>query len=379
MSSRQCLVYSILEFFNSECEGLVKDGKEDDSESLEVVMECLERVYNVSLKNPSDKSKFHADKSLIEIFESATNFKVDTQTFPTDEDKDKAEKLKTQGNSLMKEGKCEEAINCYDEALKLDWTNAVYWCNRAAACSKLNKHEEAIKNCEESLKLDPEYGKAYGRMGTAFMALEEYRKARDSFAKAKEIEPGNSLYTTNLNAAEEKLRETNENSSSAPQGTVPGGGASNFMSSIFSNPGIMNMASQFMANPQMQQMMSNMMTGFGGMTGDDQSAGHQHTPNPAGGPPDSEGTTTPESNTGTANTNTGTGGTNTGTGGTNPEGGMGAGGYSSIFQFATQMAQQLEQANPELVNSLRQTMQGTSGGTTGPNQNTDDPNQNAKE
>ena len=39
-------------------------------------MECLERVYNVSLKNSSDKSKFHVEKSLIKIFESTTDFKV---------------------------------------------------------------------------------------------------------------------------------------------------------------------------------------------------------------------------------------------------------------------------------------------------------------
>ena len=42
------------------------------------------------------------------------------------------------------------------------------------------------------------------------------------------------------------------------------------------------------------------------------------------------------------------------------------------------MAQQLEQTNPELINSLRQTMQGARGENTGPNQNTDDPNQNGK-
>ena len=35
-------------------------------------MECLERVYNVSLSNHSDESKFHIDRPLTEIFESAT-------------------------------------------------------------------------------------------------------------------------------------------------------------------------------------------------------------------------------------------------------------------------------------------------------------------
>ena len=87
-----------------------------------------------------------------------------------------------------------------------------------------------------------------------------------------------------------------------------------------------------------------MMSGFGGMTGDDQSAGQHPTSHPAagqpaagqpaggqpaagqpaggqpaGGQPDSEGTATPESNTGTE--------------GTNPGAGMGAGGYSNIFQL----------------------------------------------
>ena len=33
-------------------------------------MECLERVYNVSLSNPSDESKFHNEKPLTEMFES---------------------------------------------------------------------------------------------------------------------------------------------------------------------------------------------------------------------------------------------------------------------------------------------------------------------
>ena len=45
---------------------------------------------------------------------------------------------------------------------------------------------------------------------------------------------------------------------------------------------------------------------------------------------------------------------------------------------ATQMAQQLEQTNPELITSLRQTMQGGRGQNTEPNENTEDPDQNGK-
>ena len=34
------------------------------------------------------------------------------------------------GNKLMADGKFKDAIDCYDKAIELDWTNAVYLCNR---------------------------------------------------------------------------------------------------------------------------------------------------------------------------------------------------------------------------------------------------------
>ncbi|XP_028403093.1 small glutamine-rich tetratricopeptide repeat-containing protein beta-like [Dendronephthya gigantea] len=364
--SSQHLVFSFLEFLSSE----LGSRSEDERESLEVVMECLERVYKVSLTNPADVSRFHTEKPLTEIFESTATNQTSARQFPTDEDREEAEEFKTQGNNLMKDGKFEDAIECYDKAVKLDWTNAVYLCNRAAAYSKLGHHEEAVKNCKQSLELDPNYGKAYGRMGTAYMALEKYQEARDSFAKAKELDPGNVLYLNNLETAEERLQQAKERSSSQGMAGQP----SNFMNSLFSNPGIMNMASQFMANPQMQQMMTNMMSGFPGMTtGDDQPgqqptsqpAGQQPTSQPAGGQPDSADTTTPESNPGSE--------------GTNPAPAAGAGGYTNIFQFATQMAEQLQQSNPELVNNLRQSMQNIRRDNTGQSDDAEDPNKNGKE
>lgn len=50
-------------------------------------------------------------------------------------------------------------------AIELDGRNAVYYCNRAAAQSKLNNHQAAIDDCKQAIAIDPQYSKAYGRLG----------------------------------------------------------------------------------------------------------------------------------------------------------------------------------------------------------------------
>lgn len=41
----------------------------------------------------------------------------------------------------------------------------LYYCFRAAAYSKLDRHNDAVSDCRRALQMDPNYSKAYGRMG----------------------------------------------------------------------------------------------------------------------------------------------------------------------------------------------------------------------
>lgn len=50
-------------------------------------------------------------------------------------------------------------------AINYNSRNAVYYCNRAAAYSRLENHEQALADSKKAVKLDPNYGKAYGRLG----------------------------------------------------------------------------------------------------------------------------------------------------------------------------------------------------------------------
>jgi tetratricopeptide (TPR) repeat protein len=95
-------------------------------------------------------------------------------------------------------------IILYFRAIDLDASNQVFYCNRAAAHSKLNNHYAAIEDCKRAIDMDPKYGKAYGRMGLAYSSVERHKEAVDCFEEALKLEPENESYKTNLDLAKEK-------------------------------------------------------------------------------------------------------------------------------------------------------------------------------
>ncbi|NWY03186.1 SGTB protein, partial [Nothoprocta ornata] len=209
------------------------------------------------------------------------------------EDIEKADQLKDEGNNHMKEENYGAAVDCYTRAIELDPNNAVYYCNRAAAQSKLNKYSEAIKDCKRAIEIDPKYSKAYGRMGLALTSVNKYEEAITSYQKALDLDPENDSYKSNLKIAEQKLRDV-----SSPTGT----GLSFDMASLINNPAFISMAASLMQNPQVQQLMSGMMS------------------NAIGGPAAGVG---------------------------------GLSDLSSLIHAGQQFAQQIQQQNPELIEQLR--------------------------
>ncbi|KAL3867741.1 hypothetical protein ACJMK2_040599 [Sinanodonta woodiana] len=310
------LVFAIQHFLLDQ----IKEGNlsEEQVESLEVATQCLEAAYGINTQDPEMVAKYQVDRNLLDIFNAQVGVEVESG-FPTSslheptlEDKDQAEALKNKGNDFMKVEKFSDALESYTQALKLDNKNAVYYCNRAAAYSKLNNHQQAIEDCKKALSIDPQYSKAYGRMGIAYTAQDDHESAVECYQKALELDPGNQSYMNNLEIAEQKLREQ-----VAAAGFSMGPmGAGNFdLRSMLNNPAIMNMAQNFMTNPQMQQMMAQMMSG----ASQQQSAG--------------------------------SGGVGGGGGGSNSAGAPD--GLSGLLHMGQQLAQQMQQQNPELVEQLK--------------------------
>lgn len=138
----------------------------DVVESLEVAGQCLETAYDLPLLNregnegsssgSNDHPLNHID--LYELF-------LSTCCEVSPDRKSEAENIKNKGNGLMKDEKYHEALDAYNRAISLDATNPVFYCNRAAAFSRLGEFQKAADDCRMALRYDSTYSKAYGRLG----------------------------------------------------------------------------------------------------------------------------------------------------------------------------------------------------------------------
>jgi len=258
-TNKRRLIFAIVEFLNRELAN--EDISEDAKEGLEVASQCLQTAYCLA---PED-THLAVSKPIDEIFNEATkNEPLKKKDPPTAEEKDQAEKLKLEGNELMRAEKFDEAIEKYTKAIELDSSNQVFYCNRAAAHSKLEQHYAAVEDCQRALDMDPKYGKAYGRMGLAYSSIHKHKEAVDCFKKAIEIEPENESYQSNLKLAEDKLATAGSPGPAAvgfPGAGAPGGLGGLNLGSMLENPALMNMATSMMSDPNIQQMMGQLMSG----------------------------------------------------------------------------------------------------------------------
>ncbi|XP_019460585.1 PREDICTED: small glutamine-rich tetratricopeptide repeat-containing protein-like isoform X2 [Lupinus angustifolius] len=122
--------------------------------------------------------------------------------------KNLAESLKSLGNKAMQSKNYLDAIELYNCAIAVYEKSAVYYCNRAAAYTQIDRYTEAIQDCLKSIEIDPNYSKAYSRLGLAYYAQGNYRDAIDKgFDKALQLDPTNESVKENIRVAQLKLIE----------------------------------------------------------------------------------------------------------------------------------------------------------------------------
>lgn len=99
--------------------------------------------------------------------------------------------LKQKGNSALEEGRYEEAIKHYTEAIGLNENNHVLYSNRSAAFAKAGKYKQALEDAEKTVNLKPDWGKGYSRMGSALAYLGKLNESIKAYETGLQYDPGN--------------------------------------------------------------------------------------------------------------------------------------------------------------------------------------------
>ncbi|KAA6390962.1 MAG: putative stress induced phosphoprotein 1 [Streblomastix strix] len=118
--------------------------------------------------------------------------------------REKAIELKDVGNKLFGSRKYNEAIAKYGEAIEMDPSDSIFYNNRAACYTEINKIDEAIKDCQFAIVLGDTNGvcnlgrttnaeprlqaKAYTRLGIAYEKKNQFKEAAQAYRDGLQFE-----------------------------------------------------------------------------------------------------------------------------------------------------------------------------------------------
>ena len=88
------------------------------------------------------------------------------------------------GAALHQEGRMEEAIAEYGEAIRLDPQLAMAYDNRGNAYAEMGQYRRAIQDYDEAIRLDPKNAAGYYSRGFANFELDRFERAMEDFDKA---------------------------------------------------------------------------------------------------------------------------------------------------------------------------------------------------
>ncbi|XP_028645206.1 RNA polymerase II-associated protein 3 [Grammomys surdaster] len=181
----------------------LEDARKDYEKVLELEPDNFEATNELRKINQALTSKENSrPKEATTVSKPAAGEKKPTED---QRSRQKAIAEKDLGNGFFKEGKYEEAIECYTRGIAADSTNALLPANRAMAYLKIHKYEEAERDCTQAISLDGSYSKAFARRGAARTVLGKINEAKQDFETVLLLEPGNKQALTELSRIKKEL------------------------------------------------------------------------------------------------------------------------------------------------------------------------------
>jgi tetratricopeptide (TPR) repeat protein len=93
------------------------------------------------------------------------------------------------GNTNVKSGKYEEAVNYFTQAITIDPNFADAYYSRGHVLGRLGKHEQAIDDFTQTLTLNPKNANAYADRGAAYGSSGQHALAISDFTQAITLNP----------------------------------------------------------------------------------------------------------------------------------------------------------------------------------------------
>jgi tetratricopeptide (TPR) repeat protein len=93
----------------------------------------------------------------------------------------KVEYVSGLGTALQRQGRIEEALKAFDNAVSLQPENAVHWKNLGAILIDLDRPDEALLSLQRALDLHPEYVDAANLRGLLLYRRNHFAEALESF------------------------------------------------------------------------------------------------------------------------------------------------------------------------------------------------------
>ncbi|XP_061124204.1 RNA polymerase II-associated protein 3 [Syngnathus typhle] len=131
--------------------------------------------------------KFDVAKALEEVDKEESPNESDSE----EADQERALVEKEKGNVFFKEGKYDDAVECYSRGMAADPYNPVLPTNRGTAFFRLKKYAVAESDCNLAIALDSNYYKAYARRGAARVALKNFDAALEDYQTVLTLDPDN--------------------------------------------------------------------------------------------------------------------------------------------------------------------------------------------
>ena len=94
-----------------------------------------------------------------------------------------------QGHALWYEGRYEDAIASYDQAIQINPDLAAAWSGRGKSLDKLKRYEEALASHNQSIQINPDEYKSWFGKGYSLRNMQRYEEALLAYEKVIQLKP----------------------------------------------------------------------------------------------------------------------------------------------------------------------------------------------